>query len=309
MGAGRLEAMRSPLLSPVWLVGHVLVAAVLVSFPLLGLWQLDRHEQQQATHAALDQRPDQPPLQPDELDGDPDELVYRRADLAGTWEPTREILLSTRAHQGRPGHRVLTPLRLSNGSAVLVDRGWVPYDVDAPPVEDARPPDGRVEVTGLVLPRTPARRAGTLDGEGQAASDIGAGDAIEFISHADPAVVGRALGEPLPAVVVRADGGHRSAGAELPVTVPPPEPEGEVDHFSYAMQWFLFAVVVAVGYPVLLWRRQRDGGQPPADYGLSAADTGPSGAEGEPPATPGPDGGVEPNRSQAPADAGHSPRR
>lgn len=300
--------MRSPLLSPVWLLGHVLVAAVLVSFPLLGLWQLDRHEEQQATNAALEQRPDQPPLQPGELDGDPDELAYRRAELVGTWEPADEVLLSTRTYQGRPGHHVLTPLRLSDGSAVLVDRGWVPYDVDAPPVEGARPPDGRVEVTGLVLPREPARRAGALDGEGQAASDVGAGDAIEFVSHADPAVVGRTLSEPLPPVVVRADAGHRNAGAELPVTVPPPEPEADVDHFSYAMQWFLFTVVVAVGYPVLLWRRQRDGGHPPAEHGLSAAEAGPSGGEGGPPATAGRDGGHEPNRSQPPADAGHSPR-
>lgn len=300
--------MRSPLLSPVWLLGHVLVAAVLASFPLLGLWQLDRHEEQQATHAALEQRPDQPPLQPGELDGDPDELAYRRADLVGTWEPADEVLLSTRTHQGRPGHHVLTPLRLSDGSAVLVDRGWVPYDVDTPPVEDARPPDGRVAVTGLVLPRQPARRAGDLDGEGRAASDVGAGDAIEFVSHADPAVVGRTLSEPLPAMVVRADDGHRRAGAELPVTVPPPEPEGDVDHFSYAMQWFLFTVVVAVGYPVLLWRRQRDGGQPPAEHGLSATDTGSSGAEDGSPATAGPDGVLEPNRSPPSADAGHSPR-
>lgn len=259
--------MRSLLLSPVWLVAHGLVAAVLATFPLLGLWQLDRHEEQQATNAALEQRPQQSPLTADELDGEPDQLAYRRAALTGTWEPGGEVLLSTRPRQGRPGHHVLTPLRLEGGALVLVNRGWVPYDVGAPPVEQAPPPDGRVAVTGVVLPRQPARRAGTLEGEGRAAADVAAGERIEFISHRDPVVVGRMLGESLPEVVVRADDGHRAADAELPVSVPPPEPEADVNHFSYAMQWFLFTGVVGVGYPVLLWRRHREAGTAGPDTG------------------------------------------
>lgn len=270
---GRLEAMRSPLLSPVWLVAHVLVAVVLATFPLLGLWQLDRHEQQQATNTALEQRPEQPPLTAEALGGDADQLAYRRITLTGEWEPGMEVLLSTRPHQGRPGHHVLTPLRLDDGSAVLVDRGWVPYDVSAPPLEEAPPPDGRVEVRGTALPRQPARRAGALDGEGRAADDVTDGDSIEFVSHPDPVVVGRALDEPLPPVVVRADDGHRPAGAELPVTVPPPEPERDVNHFSYAMQWFLFTAVVAIGYPVLLLRRRRDSGKPPPEAGPPTAES------------------------------------
>lgn len=266
--------MRSTLLSPVWLVAHGLVAVVLVTFPLLGLWQLDRHEQQQAVHAALEQRPDQPPLTADDLGGAPDQLAYRRAELTGAWEPAAEVLLSTRPHQGRPGHHVLTPLRLDDGTAVLVNRGWVPYDVGAPPVEEAPPPDGRVRVTGVALPRQPARRAGSLDGEGRAPADVAAGERIEFVSHRDPKVVGRALGQALPAVVVRADDGHRAAGAELPATVAPPEPQRDVNHFSYAMQWFLFTVVVAVGYPVLLWRRHHDGGTAAPEAGPPTADSG-----------------------------------
>lgn len=252
--------MRSPLLSPAWLVGHVLVAAVLIAFPLLGLWQLDRHEQRQATDAALEQRPEQPALSAGELDGDPEELAYRRVALTGTWEPAGEVLLSTRPHQGRPGHHVLTPLRLEDGSAVLVDRGWVPYETEGVPVDAAAPPDGPTEVTGLALPAEPAHRAGVLGGDGHDPEALAPGEPVEFVSHADPAVVGRAIGEDLPSLVVRADGGHRRADADLPATVPPPEPEeGGVDHFSYAMQWFAFTGVVAVGYPVLLRRRHREG--------------------------------------------------
>lgn len=270
---------RHRLLSPVWLVGHVIVAAVLVGFPLLGMWQLDRHQQQQTTTAQLEQRPQQPALTAGELDGDPAQLAYRRVAVTGTWQPRDEVLLSTRPYRGQPGHHVLTPLRLADGTAVLVDRGWVPYDVDAPPVADAAPPQGQVRVTGVAMPARDARRAGDLQGEGRPPADIAAGEAVEFVSHPDPALVGRLIGVDLPGIVVRADDGHRRAGASLPVTLPPPEPDEGVNHLSYAMQWFLFAGVVAVGYPILLWRRGRDagsgeappGGDEPMSGGASAA--------------------------------------
>jgi cytochrome oxidase assembly protein ShyY1 len=262
---------RHRLLSPVWVVAHVLVAVVLVGFPLLGLWQLERHEQQQATDDALAQRPQQPPLTAAQLDGDPQRLAYRRVDVGGTWQPRDEVLLSTRPHQGRPGHHVLTPLRLSDGSAVLVNRGWVPYDVDAPPIAAAAPPSGEVRVTGVAVPGRDARRAGELDGQGREPGAIAAEDTVEFVSHGDPALVGRLVGENLPGIVVRADDGHRRAGASLPVTVAPPQPEQGVNHLAYAVQWFLFTGVVAVGYPLLLRRRAREPGTggPP---GVAGAD-------------------------------------
>jgi surfeit locus 1 family protein len=47
--------------------------------------------------------------------------------------------------------------------------------------------------------------------------------------------------------------------AEPPLTpVPPPDLDDEGPHLSYAVQWFLFAGVAAVGYPILLHRRAGD---------------------------------------------------
>lgn len=250
--------MRS-LRSPFWVLGHVLVVAVLVGFPLLGLWQLDRHEERQAINAALEQRPREPALTARDLSADADALAYRRVELSGTWEPGDEVLLSARPLDGRPGHHVLTPLRLEDGSAVLVDRGWVPYEIEEPPVAEAPPPEGPVDVTGLALPPESARRAGRLTGEGHEPDELARGQRIEFVSHRDPTVVGRSLGEPLPEVVIQADAGARASDGALPATVPPPEPT-DGNHFSYAVQWFLFTGVVAVGYPLLLRQRRKGGG-------------------------------------------------
>jgi surfeit locus 1 family protein len=37
---------------------------------------------------------------------------------------------------------------------------------------------------------------------------------------------------------------------------PPPEPS-EGSHLSYAAQWFMFAIIAAIGFPVLIYRTGR----------------------------------------------------
>jgi cytochrome oxidase assembly protein ShyY1 len=57
---------------------------------------------------------------------------------------------------------------------------------------------------------------------------------------------------------------------DLPVPLDLPE-LGEGPHLSYAVQWFLFAAVVAIGFPVLVIRTaSRRGPPPPGADGASA---------------------------------------
>jgi surfeit locus 1 family protein len=46
--------------------------------------------------------------------------------LSGVWRQDRQIYLDNRAHEGRAGVHVLTPLDLPDGSVVWVNRGWAP---------------------------------------------------------------------------------------------------------------------------------------------------------------------------------------
>nr|UOZ96257.1 hypothetical protein NCPCFENI_00149 [Cupriavidus sp.] len=46
--------------------------------------------------------------------------------LTGVWKQDRQIYLDNRAHEGRAGVHVLTPLHLPDGSLVWVNRGWAP---------------------------------------------------------------------------------------------------------------------------------------------------------------------------------------
>jgi surfeit locus 1 family protein len=112
----------------------VLVAAVLTAAVTarLGVWQLDRAAQKTALQASLDARRDLPELSPPELPGDAQTLassLHRRIRLQGVWLPEHTVYLENRQMQGRPGFFAVTPLALPDGTAVLVQRGWLPRDL------------------------------------------------------------------------------------------------------------------------------------------------------------------------------------
>jgi surfeit locus 1 family protein len=249
--------LRTLLRSPRWLAGHALVLVALVLFGSLGLWQLDRLDQRRGYNALLTERMALPEIGSDDLAaGDPEALAYRRVALTGRYLPDAEVLLSARTHNGRPGHHLLTPLRAGD-RVVVVDRGWVPLDAGPPPIAAAAPPAGEVRVAGLLLPGVDARRSGALDG---------GGSGLEFVSDVDLEVIRAGSGLDVADLWVLAAEQVPSQPGALPAPADPPELT-EGSHLTYAVQWFLFAAVVAVGYPLLLRRVHRDaaaGGGAPA---------------------------------------------
>jgi surfeit locus 1 family protein len=127
---------------------------------------------------------------------------------------------------------------------VIVDRGWVPIDMDAPGQEGAAPPAGEVVVHG-VLRKTEVRgRFGPTEApEGL----------LEQIARVDIARLNEQTTSELLPVYIELTDQDPPQSVEYPVIVPLPQPT-EGPHRGYAVQWFLFTVVVIVGYPILLRR-------------------------------------------------------
>jgi len=192
----------------------VLAAAVCVR---LGIWQLDRLAQRKAVNAALAARLALPVLEVrGGITGDSARL--RRVTATGRYDFAAERSWPGRSFEGTPGVALITPLRLADGSAVLVDRGWVPSP-DAFHVDHAayRESDS-VTVAGIarVLPR----------GRG----DVAAAGFLPFvIEQQAPDTRGLPRRWPAPAF----DNGP---------------------HLSYAIQWFSFALIALVGTAVRIRR-------------------------------------------------------
>jgi surfeit locus 1 family protein len=197
----------------------VVAIAVAAMCVRLGIWQLDRLGQRRARNAGLAGRLALPPLVLRGGTITADSARQRRVVARGVYEFSAERTWPGRSFDGTPGVALITPLRLGDGSAVLVDRGWVPSP-DAFHVDHGlyREPD-TAQVTGMAL--IPPRGRGDVTPEG-------------FL----PFVIQLATPEP--------PGG-------LPRRWPPPAFDNG-PHLSYAVQWFSFALIALVGTAALIRR-------------------------------------------------------
>jgi cytochrome oxidase assembly protein ShyY1 len=252
-------------LRPKWLLGHVLVVVLVALFVLAGLWQLRRHDDRQSRNAEIRSRAGLPTAPVGEVvpEGagldDVDSLEFRPVEANGTYDAEAEVFVRPRSLDGLPGWHVVTPLVLDDGRAVLVTRGFAPYSGGLDGArENGAPPTGEVVVTGLAFP--------TQEREGIGPTDPAEGT-LEELARVDIARVAQQYDRELLPVYVQLQSQDPPQPAGFPQLVPPPETD-DGPHFSYAVQWFLFAGVGLVGWPVLLWRTGReeahDRGRPPA---------------------------------------------
>lgn len=238
--------------SPGWVTAHFLILTFALVMVNLGSWQLRRHDEVSQQNQIGAARLRQAPLDLSEMVAaagqDHDTLEYRPTQTAGFYEQEREMLLRSQVRNGVPGFSVITPLLLADGRGVLVDRGWVPVSVEAPPVLDAPPPSGEVEVSGIVRASQTRGALGRLDPEGSA-----------ILSRVDLELIQRSLPYALLPVYIQiiADGGGSEGSRSFPLAADRPEFVDNGNHFSYAIQWFSFSAVLVVGYGFLIRSRAR----------------------------------------------------
>jgi surfeit locus 1 family protein len=230
------------------LVAAIVVAAVCIR---LGIWQLDRLEGRRAFNAGVTTGLARPSVPIDaaigEAGGDATRLSYRPVVATGRYDAAHEVILYGRTQDGRPGNHVLTPLLTGGDQAVLVDRGWVPFEDDVPPLGGPlAAPSGEVTVDGVLRPP---------DGEPRPTDGSSPVLTVKDIDLA--ALDAQIPSSLLPLYLQLTDQAPPQPGG-LPAAAPLPE-LSEGPHLGYAMQWFAFAITALVGYAVLLRRDRRDG--------------------------------------------------
>lgn len=215
----------------------VLVAALLAVAltARLGVWQLDRAAQKLALQQRIDSRAALPPLDASALATTVDaaeQQQHRRVVLRGQWVGEHTVWLENRQMGGRPGFYMLTPLRLPDGTAVVVQRGWLPRDPQdrtrVPPVRDDA---GEVELLGRIAP--PPGRLYEFDATG--------GGRIR--QNLDLSAFARETGLPLRPLSVLQLATPRFAGDGLQRDWPAVAVDVH-KHYGYAFQWFALAALV-----------------------------------------------------------------
>jgi surfeit locus 1 family protein len=212
----------------------------MIGLARLGIWQLDRLAQRRAANAALIAVLESEPLDITTAVLPPDltPLKDRQAIAIGTFDFEQQGLLKLQVWQGLAGAHLLAPLLLADGkTAVLVDRGWIPEAETA--VSNRRQYDepGQQTIHGYIgLTQTRANSSQPLP--------------YEWF-RVDIAQIQQQLPyDLLPIYLVQTppEGGDQA---------PPFREEQVIDlsegpHLSYAIQWFIFALILGGGYLIFV---------------------------------------------------------
>jgi len=221
----------------------------LVMLPLLALllwlgqWQWNRAAEKQAL---LDHWASQALVAPVALPTAPDgnttaTAQFQRVFASGAYLPGSQVLLDNQTHGGKAGYRVLTSLLLADGSALMVDRGWVPL-----------PDNARDRLPNVAVSSANRRVQGRLDHFRQAALREATGPVSpvpdnlpRVMNYPDSAAVSAAIGRPVYPLVLLLDGAEPEGFVREDA---PTLSFGPERHLGYAIQWWALAVTL-----VLLW--------------------------------------------------------
>jgi cytochrome oxidase assembly protein ShyY1 len=231
------------------LIGLVLVPTMIE----LGFWQLHRHERRVAQNAVIERNLGAKPVPVTELTSPghtvPRSDYWRRTTATGTFDTAHEVVVRRRTNaDDRVGFHVLTPLVLTDGRAVLVNRGWVPAAADQKAFPEVPPaPGGTVTVTGRLKADETTGSSGIKDLKGLPPRQVMLINSEQQSLLLDRQVLGGYLeqSDPKPA----------GAGPEL---IPEPDHDSIGAHMAYAVQWWLFAAAVPVGWVILVRREKHD---------------------------------------------------
>lgn len=225
----------------------LLTAAAVPVFVSLGFWQWHRGEYRQAQWDAFAGN-DRPAAEVTAAQL-PREPRFTRVRVEGELDGARQFLLDNISHGGAPGYQVLTVLKLADGPALLVNRGWLPFSGWRDQLPEVALPEGsaRQVLTG---------RLSTLPSPGMAAGRAPPpvdGRWPKLTSFPDVAQLEAAYGAPLLPVVLLldADSGPGYLRDWQPPGISPER------NFGYAVQWWSFAVL-AVGLLVGLNLKRRN---------------------------------------------------
>ncbi|MGW0334016.1 SURF1 family cytochrome oxidase biogenesis protein [Streptomyces sp. NPDC003011] len=242
------------LLSRQWVILTLVALLLIPTMIRLGIWQMHRYDERTARNQLVADALSAEPV-PVETLTTPGHTIttterYRTVTAIGRFDTDDEVVVRRRTNSDdEVGFHVLTPFVLADGKIVLVNRGWIPSNGPSQTAfpEIPAPPRGETTVTGRLMPDETTAASGIKNLRGLPDRQI------MLINSEQQA---RRLGaDVLGGYVVQTAPEPKGGTPEL---IGAPGNEDAALNYAYAIQWWLFAAGVPVGWVVLVRRELRD---------------------------------------------------
>ncbi|MFE6283763.1 SURF1 family protein [Streptomyces sp. NPDC057877] len=242
------------LLSRQWVITTLVALLLIPTMIWLGFWQLDRHDERAARNQRVADALAADPVPVQRLTS-PGHAVtseerYRTVTAKGRFDTDAEVVVRRRTNgNDRIGYHVLTPFVLDDGKVLLVNRGWIPAD---PASQSAfpkipAPPRGETTVTGRLMPDETTEASGIRDLKDLPDRQIMLIDSAQEARRLGAPVLGGYLVQTAP-----------EPKGDTPEQLGDPGRENAALNMAYAVQWWLFAAGVPIGWVVMVRRETRD---------------------------------------------------
>ena len=214
------------------LLPTVATVAGIVLFVSAGQWQQRRMVQKEALRTQFDAASATAPAALPQEGVDWAAWRYRPVVGDGSFDASRQMLIDNKVLEGRAGYHVVTPLLLTDGRAVLVNRGWIAAGETRAQLPSAAPPVGPGAVHGRV--NIPTLNYVELTQDAPAGAVWQNLDPARFSSATGLKVLPIVLEQTVPI----------DAFDKLVRNWPAPD-FGIEHHRIYMVQWYLFAATAA----------------------------------------------------------------
>ncbi|WP_416983010.1 SURF1 family protein [Streptomyces sp. T028] len=242
------------LLSRQWVILTLVALLLIPTMIRLGFWQMHRHDERAARNQLVADALAAKPVPVERLTS-PGHTVtrderYRAVTATGTFDTAHEVVVRRRVNADETvGFHVLTPFVLADGKVLLVNRGWIPADGPSQTAfpKVPAPPAGKVTVTGRLMPDETTAASGIKDLKGLPDRQVMLINSEEQAERLGAEVLGGYIAQTAP-----------EPKGDTPELVGKPGSEDSALNYAYAIQWWLFAAGVPVGWVVLVRRERRD---------------------------------------------------
>ncbi|NIV14388.1 MAG: hypothetical protein GWN62_24875 [Aliifodinibius sp.] len=243
------------MLSKEWGFTTILVILGVALCVRLGIWQLDRLEQRRTFNAHVREMWEAEKISlPEEIGRfSLEEMEYRSVVVSGTYDYESQVALRNQYHENRFGYHLLTPLKIGEGIAVLVDRGWIPAEGN----ELVENWDRYHSGTGYVVISGIIRLGQDQPDVGGRADPTLAPDEtyLAFWNNVNIDRLVEQMPYELLDIYVQLDPGNHEDDS-FPIPFQPEIKLTEGPHLGYAGQWFTFATILLIGYPFFIKKKE-----------------------------------------------------